>query len=454
MDNPESPKWLKELQLKSWEPEILLSGIVLYGMFNMPDLLNRGLIYFSSNVYGQTTDIENLVAVLKLATYWLIAGLVLHLISRGIWVGMVGLSYTFPNGIRADKLNYKGKFKEKIKNIPRFEKIIMNLEKICSSLFSVSFMMFMMMIGAYLYLFIRALIPFFIILGLTNDWNSLPMQIFQYYTLLVVLTGIVGIIDFVTLGYFRRFKWIAKIYWPLHRFISIFTLSRYYRGIYYGLVSNINKWYLFVGVFIFTAFNLVIFDNVNTTHYQGISFSRISLWHSVGGYSAFNGYYDDQNEDVYSVRASIPSDIIDENTLRLFIVANINLEDSIIAYTDYKEAPEAIDSLEGANRSLAMVKSFYHIYLNDSLLSGYPMKFHYKAHTRQMGYLVYLDITEMASGLHELKIAGPPEMYNEGYFAEIPFYRERRDILIPDEDDVGSGEDRVGVRSVKPLIVD
>ncbi len=31
----ENPDWLDELQKKSWEPEILLSGIVLYGMFKM-----------------------------------------------------------------------------------------------------------------------------------------------------------------------------------------------------------------------------------------------------------------------------------------------------------------------------------------------------------------------------------------------------------------------------------
>ena len=38
------PKWLTELQQRSWEPEILLSGIVLYGMFKVPDLLDDFLV--------------------------------------------------------------------------------------------------------------------------------------------------------------------------------------------------------------------------------------------------------------------------------------------------------------------------------------------------------------------------------------------------------------------------
>jgi hypothetical protein len=90
-----APKWLRELQLRSWEPEILLSGIVLYGMFQVPDLLDQAYFFFRTNIFD-AGDVENLIALLKVATYWLIFGLILHLISRGIWVGMIGLSFTFP----------------------------------------------------------------------------------------------------------------------------------------------------------------------------------------------------------------------------------------------------------------------------------------------------------------------------------------------------------------------
>ncbi len=451
-DQNVTPKWLTQLQQKSWEPEILLSGIVLFGLFNMPELLDRSLIYFKTNIFGQTTDIDNMVTVLKLATYWLIGGLILHLVSRGVWVGMVGLSYTFPGGVDTSKLSYKGRFKNKVENIPTFQRIIMNLEKICSSLFSVSFMMFMVMIGAYLYIFIAALIPFFTILFITNSWDHWLMQVFGYYTVGIVVVGLLGIIDFLTLGYFRRFKGIAVIYWPFHKFISVLTLSRYYRGIYYGLVSNINKWYIFIGLTAFTLINIVAFDKVISGRSQGINFSRISLWHSTNGFSAFSGYYDDQNEDNYSIRASIPSDIIDENTVRLFIAANIGLEDSILAYQNRDGFDVEMDSLSRPAKSLELVRAFYHIYLDDSLVSGYPMRFHFKTHTRQMGYLVYLDITDLESGLHEISIGGPPSMFRDRRWAQIPFYRERRDIPFssnePDKD-----EDEKGLRSVKPLII-
>ena len=106
----EKPAWLNELQQKSWEPEILLSGIVLYGMFQIPDLLDSFLEFGNDNLFGSTTDLDNFVSSIKVALYWLIGTLILHLISRGIWVGMVGLSYTFPNGINRDRLKMSGKF--------------------------------------------------------------------------------------------------------------------------------------------------------------------------------------------------------------------------------------------------------------------------------------------------------------------------------------------------------
>lgn len=111
LDQESTPKWLEELQLRSWEPEVLLSGIVLYGMFKTPDLLDGLLHFFSANISG-SNDFNNLVAILKIGTYWLIFGLILHLVSRGIWVGMVGLSYTFPNGINHQRIHFKERFKK------------------------------------------------------------------------------------------------------------------------------------------------------------------------------------------------------------------------------------------------------------------------------------------------------------------------------------------------------
>ena len=451
--NQETPTWLEELQQRSWEPEILLSGIVLYGMFKMPELLDQGLVFFKSYIFGQTSDVDNLVAVLKVGIYWLITGLVLHLISRGIWVGMVGLSYTFERGVNVDRLDYQGKFKEKVSKIPRFQTIIINLEKICSSLFSISFMLFMAMLGAYIYLFVLLLVPFFIILFITNSWDHIAVEIFQYYSMGVVILGLISMVDFITLGYFRRFKWVAKIYWPIHRMISVLTLSRFYRGVYYGLVTNVNKWFIFIFLLLFTLTTFFAFGTFDDGTYPGEGFSRIKFWHNIRGQAAFSGYYDDQNKEIYSVRASIPSDIIIDNTLRLFIVADINLQDSLQKISERASVKPSLEGLSASEQSHKIISSFYRIFLDDSLISNYPLKFHYKSHTHQFGYLIYLDIETLDKGMHEIKIKGDSVMFGQRSFADIPFYREVRPYPIYSAPPQLPETEPKQLHSIKPLIV-
>jgi hypothetical protein len=67
--------WLQRLQEGSWEPEILISGIVLYGLFQLFPLIaeldhyleHYGLIIFSGGNIN-----ENITALLTVSVVWLI----------------------------------------------------------------------------------------------------------------------------------------------------------------------------------------------------------------------------------------------------------------------------------------------------------------------------------------------------------------------------------------------
>lgn len=420
-----TPKWLEELQLKSWEPEILLSGIVLYGMFQVPDMLDSFQVFFQTNVVGESSNIELMASFMKIGVSWLIGGLILHLISRGIWVGMVGLSFTFPKGIDVDRLKYKEPFHSRLERIPGYQKVIIRLEKISSSLFALSFLLFMVILGVYFYLLIFIVIPGFILEDLIGvDDGSIWSDIFGFYVVTVVFLGMLNIVDFVTLGFFRRFRIFARVYWPWYRLISLVTLSRFYRSIYYGLVSNSNRWAIFMFFLAFSISCMLGLFAESDGRYPGDSLSKIDLWSDSFGYSAYSGYYDDQNQDIYSIRASIPSDIIDENVLRLFIPANVSYEDSIVAYAKKEPFKEQMDTLRGNPYRIQAVRNYYRIFLGDSLLTDYPIKFHYKTHTSQKGYLMYLDIATLQRGMHELAVKRLNGDKNPLDMARIPFYRD------------------------------
>ncbi len=418
------PKWLEDLQQKSWEPEILLSGIVLYGMFKVPDLLDDFQIFFKATIFGNSNDINNLVGLFKMGIYWLITGLILHLICRGIWIGMVGLSYSFPNGIQHERLEYKGRFKNKIARTPSYELIVMRLEKISSSLFSVSFMLFMSLLGGYLFFLVLLIIPFTIsYLYFDISFDGLFIDVFKVYATVIFVTSIIGLIDFLSLGYFRRFKWIAKIYWPIHQFISALTLSRFYRPIYYGMVSNFNRWAFFFFLLVFTVVSIMGAVTIANRDFPGDAYSRLSLWNDTRGYNSFGGYYDDQNEDEFSTQAQIQSDIISSDVIKLFVPANVSYEDEMEELMSLDSLKEQYPDTARSALNHMLVKAFYLIKIDEDTVDAPMWYTHYKWKTRQYGYLTYISINKFDEGMHQLTVSGNHKKFTYP-FAIVPFYKD------------------------------
>jgi hypothetical protein len=453
-ENNIKPNWLTELQQKSWEPEVLLSGIVLYGMFKTPGLLDDFLYFYKINFSGNSTDIDTFVGMMKVAVFWLTGGLIAHLISRGIWVGMVGLSFAFPKGIATEELKMTDRYKSYLSKIPSTEKIILNLESFSSSLFSISFMMFMMMLGAYFYLLITIIFPVLTLMYFFDDVfeNMLFGGILVGYLVTVLIIGFIGFVDFVTLGFLKRIKWLSKIYWPIYQFVGALTLARFYRPIYYILVSNIKRWKIGVMLVVFVVVSFQWVDGITDSAYPGASLSRISMWSESQNTGSYTGYYDDQVDDIKSIVASIQSDIIRGNTVRLFMVLRADKEDSIKAYCNL----DSLYQVEGLGRPqarLQCISNFYSISIDDSVFTDLPLKFHYKSKTRQRGMLTYIDVSYLEAGLHHLSIRLPKSMYKNQRIANIPFYREQAFVpyYIPEPSSPGETEKEPFLK-LKPIL--
>lgn len=428
--HPIVPKWLEELQQRSWEPEILLSGIVLYGMFKVPDLLDDFLVFFKLNIFGNSTDINNLVALFKMGIYWLITGLILHLICRGIWIGMVGLSYTFPKGIISDNVSYKGKFQSKIEATPSYEKIVMRLEKISSSLFSVSFMLFMSLIGGYFFFLILIILPFTIsYIYFDLSFQGPAFDAFQIYVAIIVGIAFIGLFDFVSLGYLRRFRWFSRLYWPLHKFISILTLSRFYRPIYYGVVTNFNKWAFFLFLAAFSFISILGAGIIANTNYPGDKLSRISIWNTIQGHSAYSGYYSDQNDGHPSWRAQIQSDIITGNVLKLFVAAHIGYEERMLKRSPLDSLKKVYPDTSNAALESIVVQSFFKVGLDYQEVEISKWYFHYQLESNQRGFLTYIDISNLQEGMHHLQVTIFSDSTFQNMISDIPFYRDKS--LLP-----------------------
>ncbi len=355
---------------------------------------------------------------MKVSVFWLVLGLIIHLITRGIWIGLVGLSFVLPNGINKDRLKFAKEFDKEVDRISGINDLIIRWEKICSSIFSISFLLFMSVIGAYAFLFCLLGVPYFLF-----DFLGVYKIIDPYwdaYSIVILIIALIVTIDYLTFGLVKKIPVFSRVYLPFSRLVRVISLSFLYRPIYYAWASHANRWIFMVVMTLFIVANFVLADRFYKTDRVDVENSKVSLYFSTMAEGAYSGYYEDMDDEFYSFRAQIPSDIIEGDVLRVFVAMSPDHEEDIVAKCGFDLAEErwkigaanALDCLEGA----------YQLSLGDSVLSDVKYKFHFRQANQQKGLITWLNIKSLPEGLNELKVKLilPQDTIR---YAEIPFYK-------------------------------
>jgi hypothetical protein len=413
----EIPGWLRQTQERSWEPEILISGIALLALTQVPRLLDSVQVFLEERslqlfLFGNLDDLG--ISLLKASSYWLIAGLVVHLVLRSIWVSFIGLSYTFPEGIRAERLKMQPFFQKRIERLPSFEAAIQRLEAICSTIYSIAFLLMMATFSACLYLI-------FIIFSLQLLYLAWP-GIIELGTLVdrgisifSIIVALPYLLDFLTLGWLKRIRWFWVAYRPIYLFMSAITLAPVYRGIYYGLVSNLNRFALFGGLVCFIALTYIM-----GLHQRGNILDQTRMFHITLGLGTFDGYYRDTSPRRYSIWAHIQSDKIEDGLIELFIVHKAALEE------DIRNRCPGLEEMEGSRQDsidLQCIRAYYQIKIGGEIVA--PQAWHFKnmQQTGQNGLLVWLDVEHLPRGSYRLEVWVNHPFYQDRPAASIPFFK-------------------------------
>jgi hypothetical protein len=399
-DHYSNLRWLKRIQEQSWEPEILISGIVLFALFQMPPVIRDFFDYldnFSYSVFSTGSADETLSAILLAANYWLIAGFTAHLVLRSVWIAFVGLSYVYKKGVDTSRLNYRPIFKRILEKNTDYVKNILKLEKICSSVFAVSFLIFMSTIGAFI-----GLAAIVVILGL--GFYISPDFVREYdYLVDPVLSVIVIVflIDFIGLGLIKRIPLLSWIYYPFYRLISWLTLSPLYRNIYYGFISNHSKWKVGLAM---ATFILISFFMIKSIRFDENPFNTLGLKvKSEDSQLLFHGHYENLMGDEPSKRIHIPSDVVETNVLPVFVALNAGYQERFILNECQFDSLKAIKGINEDSLSLACLSSFYGLQIDGNVQEvGFLYHIHQKAN--QEGLITYLDISTLERGVHKLNL--------------------------------------------------
>ena len=210
-----TPKWLQTIQLNSWEAELLISALVLYALFQVPDYLDE----FSHRNFNRGSELIRLFNALEDGIKLLQFGYILHISVRGIWVASVGFSYVFPDGINNQNLKFKGKFRKELDRNPSLVRNVLKLEELSSMIYGLSFTIFGIFIGLSTLLFFLIFVYNYTSPYSPNSITEDP-TFFGIFALVYLFCVLLIFVDFVTSGLFRRKEWAVDWFYPVAWFFS------------------------------------------------------------------------------------------------------------------------------------------------------------------------------------------------------------------------------------------
>ena len=223
------------------------------------------------------------------------------------------------------------------------------------------------------------------------------------------------LIDFITLGFLKKKKWISIIYFPVYWIFSFITLSFLYRPLVYNFLDNkFGKRLSFSLVPIYILIALATSLKYKTSNYFSTDITS-------NEYVANNNNYEDllDKNNGFINNVSIQSKVISDNYVKVFVLFSENIEDYIFSYNP-KLKPEKdkrglSSDVSFGNNSISSKKrdSLRRAYLNtfNTIYSVKIDSLNYKtdfilAYSKkdELGFETYVSAKTLEEGKHVLEV--------------------------------------------------
>lgn len=438
--------WLKGLARESWQLELLLSAFTIFLLIQSAQVFGEFITHFtlSFSMEGPPVFVLVFLRLVYFALKALTVFLILHLLIRGFWIGAIGLRSVQEN-VDYTKLNYSGFFTEKLKTrIMSLDELVVLLDEICSVIFSLAFLIISNIISFGLYMMFLGLFGF-IMSSLLRATDGIFKTIVSIVGVIVgfsfFLASIVYFLDYLTFGFFKKYRFTSRWYWPIYRFFGAITLSFVSRSIYYYLISRFSK--ARVRLFFLTAGALLVLTTVAT--YESFPYFPENNDANI----LVNNYYDNlRPEGDYIFAGSLSSHIVSQghfdlylrydpgdndlirshcpefrplkkegfNWLVEFVSTGPNFQLTGIDYTD-----------ESSGDLLRCLSGIYQVVINDTIYPEPDFLFYEHPAKSQKGIHTTLSSEGLPKGRNFLKVRklNPDSLSVYEHFITIPFWVQK-----------------------------
>ncbi len=424
-----SLKWIEDQQNHSWQIEILISGGLVYTLYQLPNHLKRLFIL----AYENTFVGDHTVAILiggYFITQTLLIGFAVNLILRAIWVAYLGINFSFP-----PKPHLKDEATQDKQGMLAW---IMNLERLSSLSYSIAIISALMAIGMLvLSLFLMPVIRYI----LPNYFFE--RGIFTIGFLVVYIFLFFSIPSWPLPEILKKVKWFTLVWTWVKRLFSLFSLHIIYKKGWSVLTTNIKKWkiYLLQFSYLLLAISLSVnqigeyyslFSNLAYSPLDERSYKDIPTRQRAKTYF----YEDNLKNNSLVLKVCIQDEFIEENYLKLFAVYWVDFDRTLKYEIDRKNLniDGGFESLEDLYKNDSLYSDCINGLFDISIDNGTKIEnlewFERSHHlTKEEGFLTFIPLDSLSRGPHKLKL-----IFND-YFPEedtidqqlweiIPFIKE------------------------------
>jgi hypothetical protein len=432
-NNPQDKKfkeWLDILQQESWQLELIISGFAIYGLFMIIEPIELAGLEAQNerNMYRIF-----LTKGLLISWYIITINLIAHIILRGLWIGAIGLRYV-SGDIEYDILKYSPKFtKHLIKRVGSFDNYVATLEKYCSVIFSITFLLVFYLIG------LLAIGLIFTLLGLLVAKEETPDWIRYWIAIPVIVLTAIGtlltFIDFVTQGWLKKKKWTTSFYYPVYWLFKYITFSFLYRPMVYNFLDNkFGKRLSLILIPLYVFISILAATQFSTSNYLEKEMDSSSFAASTKNYNDLISL-----NNSFADRATIPSKVIQKSFLNVFVIYGQSIEDDVFFFNKDLEPEEdrrgiyspvfsegTIPWSEGGKQIQEYIEEIEEMYtLSVDNIQFKPKFVVTKNIQNQLGFETFVDISSVPHGKHILNVSRKDHDNDSIYLRkiiEIPFW--------------------------------
>ncbi|MGA0557684.1 hypothetical protein ACO2Q8_13600 [Larkinella sp. VNQ87] len=435
---PDEQDKLRELTTQSWNLELAISGVAMFAILQLPDLLESVFSYLRYNYMTHTTGAAMMFpslaySLIRATCHVLFAAFLANFVMRAFWVGLVGLLAVFPSGIRYDRIPFSTPYAQQrmADELGPLDRYILWLDKRCNIVFALAFQFvfflvvvaLLYLLGLLIYLVIQPNVPANVWLGVKIALGAL-VAVFYLAIILLSQKKVKESPRGIRLHY-RLAKLMQLMMMGLYRHTSYVT-NTFYSNIRSGKLvqSAVIFMLVFFGVFILEYTN--DFSRVN---------GRISPFNSRHLYSdrvdslyIEPTVYDNQRpEGAFIGAASIQADVIREPYLRLFIAYPKAL-DTLLKQVAPEPAWSDTLSRQARRQQYAIwssqqIRKLIRITVNDSAYAQPNLLFAKAGTQEQRGWQTVLVPGNLKTGHNLLRVAlQDPRKKEADPLVSIPFW--------------------------------